>query len=131
MAGKAKHKFSLRQNLDYTWSILALNQDGKKFWYGEYSLQHNAVRWGNSHKNPNRWPQAVERDIVEWVEEAVLEIGNSGPKSSHDSAMLQLMQSAEVNFSCQDSVAEFLGVPIDMLEEIPDVHEGLSMWQIK
>ena len=31
MADKAKHKFSLQQNLDYTWSILALNQDGKKF----------------------------------------------------------------------------------------------------
>ena len=138
MSGKTKHKFSLQQKPNKTWAILAKKQDGEQYWHGEYSLQQAAVRWGNSHLIPDRWPQAVEVEGTDWGMTSTFNSSlssNQSPlqtiNSRYDSSMLELMITAEVEFDNRKAVAEFLGLPEEMLEEIPDVKDGKSFWQIK
>ena len=133
MAGKPKHRFHLQQQANMTWQILAVNANGEEFWHGEYTLAQNAIRWGQSHQIPDRWPQAVLRD--EDIFEGSATVNSislqSKARKRFDESLLAIMQATEVDFSDAEAVSAFTGMPVEMLEEIPDVADGKSMWQPK
>lgn len=133
MAGKPKHNYQIRTNPNNTYSILAKDKEGKEFWFGSYSLKQAAVRWGDSHKIPDRWPQVVE---VENDPFGLTENNNyiqatpTGPVDPIDRSIFNLMNVSGVDPGNIEEVSEFLGVPAATLQEVTDPTTGEVVYQL-
>jgi hypothetical protein len=126
MSGKPKHSYVLRQKPSTTWEILAKNSEGKEFYYGDFSLKQNAVRWGDSHKNPTKFPQVVERDFIE----DLFSEGLPNQPVGFNPKFYSLCEMAGVNPQSPDEVSAFTGLPKESLSQfpIPDTPDNL-IWQ--
>jgi hypothetical protein len=129
MAGKPKHNYQIRQNLDNTFSILAKNQEGEEFWFGNYSLKQAAVRWGDSHRIPTRYPQVVESASADpfGVESHTTKSIQSDPI---DRAVLGLLVQVDIDPSNPIEVAKFLGVEVSQLVMIVDPTNQSQVYQL-
>lgn len=129
MATRAKHPFILRENPDYTFSLMVKLSDGREVWYGNYSLSQSAVRWGMSHRNTNKFPHAIQRAMVDEfgaVESHEIHGSmkhgqrSSAPQDPVNRTVLQLIETCGIDPTNKQEVSEFLGIDIDDLEEITD-----------
>jgi hypothetical protein len=130
MASKSKHNYNIRQKPSNEWEILAIGSDGKEFWYGNFSLKQNAVRWGDSHKIANRFPQVVQLPDDPFG----IEAGSSNNVTSQqidpvDRSVRALCVAAQVNQSDPADVADFLGLPESILQSVTDPTTGEIVWQ--
>lgn len=125
MAAKQKHSFVLRQKPNTAWEILALDQDGNEFYYGNFSLKQNAVRWGDSHKNPEKFPRAVERDGLDEINSSY----SPAPKTGFNKEFSYLCGVSEVNQSSCEEVSDFTGIPPELLVSFPNPDTGEISWQ--
>lgn len=126
MAGKAKHGYNIRQKPTNEWEILAVNADGEQFFYGNFTMKQNAVRWGDSHKIPNRFPMVVESEDEFGTESKPV---NSIPTDPVDRSIYTLCVSAGVNTSDRADVADFLGLPPEILQQVTDPTSGELVFQ--
>ena len=128
MAGKAKHGYQLRQKPKNTWEILARDQEGKEFWYGDFTMKQNAVRWGDTHKIEGRYPQVVERFDDPF---GIADSSNS-PAAAFDPvdrAFQKLCQTVGVNQSDIEDVKSFAGLTDNQVRQITDPASGELIWQ--
>lgn len=146
MATRAKHPFVIRENPDFTHSILARRSDGKEIWFGNYSLPQSAVRWGMSHRNQNKFPCAVMKspeDPFGYSEAGGnYAVDESSPRVSAASdpvnrSILRLLDSCGIDATDQNEVAEFIGKSPDELEQVlefqnrPEGEGNRLIWQPK
>lgn len=127
MAGKAKHSYNIRQKPTNEWEILAVDAEGNQFFYGNFTMKQNAVRWGDSHKIPNRYPMVVEVDQDEFGINATPI--QSAPADPVDRSIYTLCVSAGVNCSDRADVADFLGLPPEILQQVTDPTSGELVFQ--
>jgi len=127
MAGKPKHGYQLRQKPKNTWEILARNSEGEEFWYGDFTMKQNAVRWGDSHKIEGRYPQVVESfDDPFGIESSSAQSIQADPINR---SFQQLCRSVDVDQTNSQEVAEFCGLSTNQLFSIVDPASGTTIWQ--
>lgn len=144
-SNRSRHPFIIQENPDYTFSILARRADGKEVWYGNYSAAQSAIRWGMAHRNQQKFPCAVMRELNDqWGVEAreAYSGSNSSPAISSapdpvDRKVLSLLDNCGIDATNRDEVAEFLGKNPDDLEELLEFQNRLEgegnrrIWQIR
>lgn len=146
MATRSKHPFVLRENPDFTHSILARRADGKEVWFGNYSLPQSAIRWGMSHRNQNKFPCAVMKapedpfGFSEASGDYAFGETSTRTAASHDPvnrSILKLLDNCGIEATNQAEVAEFLGKSPDDLEQVlefqnrPEGEGNRLIWQPK
>ena len=130
MAGKPKHGYKIRQKPKNTWEILARDSEGAEFWYGDFTLKQNAVRWGDSHKIEGRYPQVVESfDDPFGLSDANANSRSSGPIDPIDRPFQQLCKTVGVDQCDIDDVKSFSGLADGQLMQVTDPTSGEVIWQ--
>ena len=130
MAGKPKHGYKIRQKPKNTWEILAKNSDGEEFWYGDFTLKQNAVRWGDSHKIEGRFPQVVESfDDPFGLNESSTTASSQSTSDPIDRSFQQLCKTVGVDQSNPEDVTSFTSLDQSMLVKYFDPATGLDIWQ--
>lgn len=127
MAGKSKHGYQLRQKLTKEWEILAKDSEGKEFWYGNFTMKQNAVRWGDSHQIEGRFPQVVVNhdDPFGIVSSPAVSV----PVDPVKREFQKLCVTSGVNQEDKNDVMEFTGQPADLLQSVVDYVTGKTIWQ--
>lgn len=130
MAGKSKHGYKIRQKPTNEWEILARNSEGEEFWYGNFTLKQNAVRWGDSHKIEGRYPQVVE-DFSDpfGLSDSNATSKSTGPIDPVDRSFQQLCKTVGVDQTNRQEVAEFTSLGLESLRQISDPVSGDEIWQ--
>lgn len=130
MAGKPKHGYQIRQKPKNTWEILAINSDGEEFWYGDFTMKQNAVRWGDSHKIEGRFPQVVER----FDDPFGIGTGSSPSKAIPidpvDRAFQQLCKTVGVDQTSLYEVVSFTEQSPEFFVQVHDPKTDTTIWQI-
>lgn len=126
MASKSKHGYNIRQKPTMEWEILASNAEGEQFFYGNFTMKQNAVRWGDSHRSPNRFPRVAESEDEFGTNSVVV---NSVAFDPVDRSVHSLCRGAGVDTSDRADVADYLGIPIDSLVQVTDPTSGELVFQ--
>ena len=130
MAGKSKHGYKIRQKPSNEWEILARNSEGEEFWYGNFTLKQNAVRWGDSHKIEGRYPQVVESfDDPFGLSDSNATTKSLGPIDPIDRSFQQLCKTVGVNQEDPEDVKSFSGLSDSMIRQVTDPVSGQLIWQ--
>ena len=129
MAGKSKHGYSIRQKPTNEWEILACDQDGKEFWYGNFTMKQNAVRWGDSHKIEGRYPKVVECKDDPYGISAKAGIQQQAAADPVNRTFQQLCNSCGIDQESLQEILEFTGQAETMLHSVVDPASGKTIWQ--